>query len=37
MIFLKNNLTKYDSIIVDSTDPVGQAKILYSKKFIKTM
>ena len=35
MIFLKKNLIKYDSIIVDSTDPVGPAKILYSKKFIK--
>ncbi len=35
MIFLKNNLIKYDSIIIDSTDPIGQAKILYSKSFIK--
>ena len=26
---------KYDCIIIDSTDPVGQAKILYSKNFIK--
>ena len=35
MVFIKNNLTKYDCIIIDSTDPVGQAKILYSKNFIK--
>ena len=35
MTFLKNNLNKYDCIIIDSTDPVGQAKILYSKNFIK--
>tara|TARA_X000001036_G_scaffold97572_1_gene90457 strand:- start:166 stop:888 length:723 start_codon:yes stop_codon:yes gene_type:complete len=35
MFFLKNNLNKYDCIIIDSTDPVGQAKILYSKNFIK--
>jgi spermidine synthase len=35
MIFLKKNIIKYDSIIVDSTDPVGQAKKLYSKRFIK--
>ena len=35
MFFLKNNLNKYDCIIIDSTDPIGQAKILYSKNFIK--
>ena len=35
MTFLKDNLNKYDCIIIDSTDPVGQAKILYSKNFIK--
>ena len=35
MIFLKNNLTKYDSIIIDSTDPIGQAKVLYSKYFVR--
>ena len=35
MVFLKNNLNKYDCITIDSTDPVGQAKVLYSKKFIK--
>ena len=35
MIYLKNNKTKYDSIIVDSTDPVGDAKVLFSKKFIR--
>jgi spermidine synthase len=35
MIFLKNNLTEYDSIIIDSTDPIGQAKILYSKSFVR--
>ena len=35
MAFIKNNQTKYDCIIIDSTDPVGQAKILYSKNFIK--
>ena len=28
-------MIKYDCIIIDSTDPVGQAKILYSKNFIK--
>jgi|TARA_A100001015_G_scaffold43222_1_gene47511 spermidine synthase len=35
MTFLKHDLNKYDCIIIDSTDPVGQAKILYSKNFIK--
>ena len=35
MAFLKNNMIKYDCIIIDSTDPVGQAKRLYSKNFIK--
>ena len=35
MIYLKNNKIKYDSIIVDSTDPVGDAKVLFSKKFIR--
>tara|TARA_B100001093_G_C26702526_1_gene959741 strand:+ start:443 stop:1165 length:723 start_codon:yes stop_codon:yes gene_type:complete len=35
MVFLKNNTTKYDCIIIDSTDPIGRAKILYSKSFIK--
>ena len=35
MIYLKNNKTKYDAIIVDSTDPVGDAKVLFSKKFIR--
>ena len=35
MAFIKNKCTKYDCIIIDSTDPVGQAKILYSKNFIK--
>ena len=34
-VFIKNNHTKYDCIIIDSTDPVGQAKVLYSKNFIK--
>ncbi|MBL6700359.1 MAG: hypothetical protein ISQ60_02815 [Gammaproteobacteria bacterium] len=35
MIYLKNNKIKYDAIIVDSTDPVGDAKVLFSKKFIR--
>ena len=35
MIFIKNNHTKYDCIIIDSTDPIDQAKILFSKSFIK--
>ena len=35
IVFIKNNRTKYDCIIIDSTDPVGQAKVLYSKNFIK--
>lgn len=35
MVFLKSNLTKYDCIIIDSTDPVGLAKKLFSKKFVK--
>ena len=35
MTFLKSNLNRYDCIIIDSTDPVGQARILYSKNFIK--
>ena len=35
MVYLKNNKTKYETIIIDSTDPVGDAKILFSKKFIR--
>lgn len=35
MAFLKDNLSNYDCIIIDSTDPVGEAKVLYSKRFIK--
>ena len=35
MVYLKNNKTKYETIIIDSTDPVGDAKILISKKFIR--
>jgi len=31
--FLRNNDIKFDIIIVDSTDPVGKAKKLFSKRF----
>jgi len=31
---LKKNKSKYDCIIIDSTDPVGDAKVLFTKKFI---
>jgi len=33
--FLKNKKNYYDIIIVDSTDPVGPGKILFSSKFYK--
>ncbi len=32
-IFLKKNTQKYDIIIIDSTDPIGPGKALFSKKF----
>ena len=35
MIFLKENNVNHDCIIIDSTDPVGDAKVLFSKRFIK--
>ncbi len=31
--YLKGNNRKYDAILVDSTDPVGPAKILFSEEF----
>ena len=34
-MYLKNTNVKYDCIIVDSTDPVDDAKVLISQKFIK--
>ena len=34
MNFVKNNPSKFDCIIIDSTDPIGVAKILYSKNFL---
>ena len=34
MLFLKNNRIKFNCIIIDSTDPVGFAKVLFSKGFI---
>lgn len=34
-LFLKNSDIKFDIIIVDSTDPVGEAKKLFSKRFYK--
>ncbi len=34
MQYLKENNKKYDCIIVDSTDPVDNAKVLFSKLFI---
>ena len=34
MQYLKDNEKKYDCIIIDSTDPVDNAKVLFSKLFI---
>ncbi len=34
MRYLKINDKKYDCIIIDSTDPVGNAKVLFSKLFL---
>ena len=34
-VFLKNNNKCFDCIIIDSTDPVSDAKILFSKPFLK--
>jgi len=34
MYFIKNNGTRFDCIIIDSTDPVGAARILFSKTFL---
>ncbi|NJE85133.1 polyamine aminopropyltransferase [Thermococcus sp. CX2] len=34
--FLRNTNEKFDVIIVDSTDPVGPAKMLFSEEFFKT-
>ena len=34
MVFIKKNHSIFDCIIVDSTDPVGFAKILHSKSFL---
>ena len=34
MQYLKDNNKKYDCIIIDSTDPVDNAKVLFSKSFI---
>ena len=31
--FIKKNTSKYDIVIIDSTDPVGPAKVLYEKGF----
>ncbi len=35
MKFLKHNTSKFDCIIIDSTDPIGAARVLYSKNFLK--
>ena len=35
MRYLKENDKKYDCIIIDSTDPVDSAKVLFSKLFIR--
>ncbi len=34
MYFLKKNNSKFNCIIIDSTDPIGAAKVLFSKGFI---
>ena len=34
MLFLKKNNSKFNCIVIDSTDPIGTAKILFSKNFI---
>ncbi len=33
--FLKTSQEKYNCIIIDSTDPVNQAKVLFSKRFLQ--
>jgi spermidine synthase len=35
--FLRNTSDKFDVIIVDSPDPIGSAKILFSKKFYHSL
>ena len=34
MLFLSNNHIRFNCIIIDSTDPVGAAKVLFSKGFL---
>ncbi len=34
-LFVKNTEEKFDVVIIDSPDPVGPAKVLFSKKFYK--
>ena len=34
MRYLENNPSRFDCIIIDSTDPIGAAKILFSKNFL---
>ncbi len=35
--FVKKNKSKYDMIIVDSTDPIGPARNLFTEKFYKNL
>ncbi len=35
--FLRNHKNKYDIIIVDSSDPIGPAEVLFSEEFYRTM
>jgi len=34
MSYIKNNPNMFDCIIIDSTDPIGAAKVLFSKHFL---
>jgi spermidine synthase len=35
--FIRNNGTEYDLIIVDSSDPIGPAKVLFEKSFYQSL
>ena len=35
MHYIKNNIKKFDCIVIDSTDPVDSSKVLFSKLFLE--
>ena len=35
MHYIKNNIKKFDCIVIDSTDPVGSSKVLFSELFLE--